>query len=168
VTDKSTGDIYTSRLVLDCSQDAKTGQRMALLLVLATLAGGVFVAWAAFWRALSNLPGNAIRYAEPRTELCGHIEKTAAGELRLWVENAGPTVPAAQLPRLFDRFFRPDASRCEVERPHHGLGLSIVAAIARMHDGQPLAESAAGRTRVGFSLLGAPAASASEVLAING
>ncbi|TNF51605.1 MAG: two-component sensor histidine kinase, partial [Burkholderiales bacterium] len=53
-----------------------------------------------------------------------------------------------------------DASRCELERPHHGLGLSIVAAIARMHDGLASAESADGRTRVGFSLHNSPPVSA--------
>jgi two-component system heavy metal sensor histidine kinase CusS len=81
------------------------------------------------------------------------------------VENRGPTVPPEQLPRLFDRFFRADASRCEIERPHHGLGLSIVAAIARTHGGQTMGESAAGRTRVGFSLLGALTAGATEAAA---
>lgn len=71
---------------------------------------------------------------------------------RLWVENTGPSIEASHLPRLFDRFFRADAARCEMEKPHHGLGLSIVAAIARMHDGFPAAESSGGTTRVGFSL----------------
>ena len=56
------------------------------------------------------------------------------------------------LPRLFDRFFRADSSRNCPDAQHHGLGLAIVAAIARMHAGQPLAESAAGTTRVGFTL----------------
>lgn len=109
-------------------------------------------------RALSNLLGNAIRYAQQGSELRVHIAQQADGRAQLWVENTGPTVPPEQLPRLFDRFYRADASRCEVERPHHGLGLSIVAAIARMHDGQATVESTAGRTRVGFNLLGAPAA----------
>ncbi|WP_291011096.1 heavy metal sensor histidine kinase [Hydrogenophaga sp.] len=330
VTDKSTGDIYTGRLVLDCSQDAKTRQRLALLLVVATLAGGIFVAWATFWRvrcslrplldlanqtrgidvgqakqrltldepaeelqplieqfnslmervdrtyaqlegfnadvahelrtplanligqtelalsrersnadledtlhsnleelqrmagiindmlflaqadrgvkarrgepvsladlvrqvvefheapmaeaglsitiegdrrlpvdealikrAVSNLLGNAIRYAEPGSQLCVRIGSEADGSARLWVENVGPSIEPEYLPRLFDRFFRADASRCEVIKPHHGLGLSIVAAIARMHDGFALAESAEGRTRVGFSVLGSASA----------
>ena len=48
VVDKTTGDTHTGRLVLDCSQDVKTGQRMAILLLLATLAGGAFVAWVTF------------------------------------------------------------------------------------------------------------------------
>ena len=104
-------------------------------------------------RALSNLLGNAIRYADQGTRLCVRIARESGGGVRLWVENAGPSIEPEHLPRLFDRFFRADASRCELEKPHHGLGLSIVAAIARMHDGFAAAESAAGRTRVGFNMV---------------
>ncbi|MEZ5645027.1 MAG: heavy metal sensor histidine kinase [Burkholderiaceae bacterium] len=112
-------------------------------------------------RALSNLLGNAIQYAEQGTRLRVHLAAEPDGGARLWVENTGPAIRPEYLPRLFDRFFRADASRCEIERPHHGLGLSIVAAIARMHDGLASAESANGRTRIGFSLHGSsPAATA--------
>lgn len=104
-------------------------------------------------RALSNLLGNAIRYADEGSQLCVRIAReVGGGGMRLWVENAGPSIDPEHLPRLFDRFFRADAARCEMEKPHHGLGLSIVAAIARMHDGLPAAESSGGITRVGFSL----------------
>ena len=105
-------------------------------------------------RALSNLLGNAIRYANPNSKLFVRIarEPSEGGGVRLWVENEGPAIEAGHLPRLFDRFFRADAARCEMEKPHHGLGLSIVSAIARMHDGMPVAESSGGTTRVGFSL----------------
>ncbi|MFN7123625.1 MAG: heavy metal sensor histidine kinase [Hydrogenophaga sp.] len=103
-------------------------------------------------RALSNLLGNAIRYADAGSTLSVRIAREAGDSVRLWVENTGPTIEAEHLPRLFDRFFRADVSRCELEKPHHGLGLSIVAAIARMHDGFPAAESSGGTTRVGFSL----------------
>jgi len=76
------------------------------------------------------------------------------------VQNAGAGIDAAALPRLFDRFFRGDASRCCDEgETHHGLGLAIVAAIARMHAGSTLAESSDGVTRIGFTLA-APAAAA--------
>jgi two-component system heavy metal sensor histidine kinase CusS len=109
-------------------------------------------------RALSNLLGNAIRYADQGTRLCVRIAQESGGGVRLWVENAGPSIEPEHLPRLFDRFFRADAARCEMEKPHHGLGLSIVAAIARMHDGFPAAESSGGTTRVGFSLHGADTA----------
>lgn len=103
-------------------------------------------------RALSNLLGNAIRYAEKGSKLGVHIVHESEESVRLWVENVGPAIEPEHLPRLFDRFFRADTSRCELEKPHHGLGLSIVAAIARMHDGFPAAESQGGLTRVGFSL----------------
>ncbi len=104
-------------------------------------------------RALSNLLGNAIRYADKDSRLCVRILREGDQGVRLWVENVGPAIEPEHLPRLFDRFFRADASRCELEKPHHGLGLSIVAAIARMHDGFAAAESAAGRTRVGFNMV---------------
>jgi two-component system, OmpR family, heavy metal sensor histidine kinase CusS len=106
-----------------------------------------------FKRALSNLLGNAIRYADKDSRLCVRILREGNSGVRLWVENVGPAIEPDHLPRLFDRFFRADASRCELEKPHHGLGLSIVAAIARMHDGFAAAESSAGRTRVGFSMV---------------
>lgn len=104
-------------------------------------------------RAISNLLGNAIRYAEPDSPLCVRIMRESDGGVQLWVENIGPSIKAEHLPRLFDRFFRGDHSRSEMEKPHHGLGLSIVAAIARMHNGIASAESADGVTRVGFSVL---------------
>jgi heavy metal sensor kinase len=108
-------------------------------------------------RALSNLLGNAIRYADQGSPLRVRIAQESGSGVRLWVENTGPSIEPEHLPRLFDRFFRADAARCELEKPHHGLGLSIVAAIARMHDGFPAAESSGGTTRVGFSLHSSPA-----------
>lgn len=104
-------------------------------------------------RALSNLLGNAVRYAEKGSSIKVHIGRESTDAVRLWVENTGPSIEPDHLPRLFDRFFRADSARSEPDRPHHGLGLSIVAAIARMHDGYPTAESGGGQTRVGFSLL---------------
>ena len=103
-------------------------------------------------RALSNLLGNAIRYAEPGSVLKVSIEAQPQGTVALAVENRGAAIPPEYLSRLFDRFFRADAARSDAETPHHGLGLSIVAAIARMHDGNTLAVSSGGSTRVGFSV----------------
>ena len=107
-------------------------------------------------RALSNLLSNAIRYAPRGSTLVLRIAPEEGQQLRVEVENAGETIAPQHLPRLFDRFFRADAARCCDGRDgqaHHGLGLAIVAAIARMHGGRPLAESCQGRTRVGFTLL---------------
>jgi len=109
-----------------------------------------------FKRALSNLVGNATRFAAHGSTVLVRIAPEAPGpagsEVRVEVQNEGQAITEQQLPRLFDRFFRGDASRCCPDEQHHGLGLAIVAAIARMHAGRPLAESAAGVTRVGFTL----------------
>jgi two-component system, OmpR family, heavy metal sensor histidine kinase CusS len=106
-------------------------------------------------RALSNLIGNATRFARPGSEVAVCIEPAATGLVRIEVENSGPPIEPEALPRIFDRFFRADCVRCPADGAHHGLGLAIVAAIARMHRGQPMAVSRDGCTRVGFSVAAA-------------
>jgi two-component system heavy metal sensor histidine kinase CusS len=110
-------------------------------------------------RALSNLLGNATRFAQPGSTVVVRITPEvvdAKQQLQVLVQNDGPAIEATDLPRLFDRFFRGDESRCcPNDIQHHGLGLAIVAAIARMHAGRPLADSSAGTTRVGFTLASA-------------
>jgi len=59
------------------------------------------------------------------------------------------------LNRLFERFYRVDASRSRSDM-HHGLGLSIVRAIALMHHGDVFAKSKDGINTFGFSLSIAP------------
>jgi two-component system, OmpR family, heavy metal sensor histidine kinase CusS len=109
-----------------------------------------------FKRAVSNLVGTATRFAAPGSTVVLRIapEETAHmdQQVTVLVQNEGPAIDAQQLPRLFDRFFRGEASRVCPDQHHHGLGLAIVAAIARMHAGRTLAESEAGLTRVGFTL----------------
>lgn len=114
---------------------------------------------ALFKRALSNLLGNAARFAEPGSTVMVRIAPDPDEGFQIVVQNAGSEIEPGALPRLFDRFFRGDASRCcDDGEPHHGLGLAIVAAIARMHGGSTLAESQGGITRVGFTLAATPAA----------
>ena len=97
-------------------------------------------------RALSNLLDNALRY----TPAGGEIKVCmvpAADRLRITVENSGPGIPAALLPRLFDRFYRADPARREGSSEHAGLGLAITQSIIRAHGGQITCESQAGMTR---------------------
>ena len=61
------------------------------------------------------------------------------------VSDDGPGVPADQLPRIFDRFYRAGAPS---RRPGSGLGLAIVAAVAAAHDGHVTA-GRASRTGCG-------------------
>lgn len=102
-------------------------------------------------RALSNLVGNATQYAQRATSVRIDIDTPQAGEVRIAVSNRGLTIDSKDLPRLFDRFFRSEHSRSDAAQ-HHGLGLSIVAAIARMHGGRPFATSADGLTTIGMFL----------------
>jgi two-component system heavy metal sensor histidine kinase CusS len=102
-------------------------------------------------RALSNLLDNAVRHARPQSEVRVLIARQADASVRVVVENMGEPIPALVLPRIFDRFYRGDAARSDSGQ-HHGLGLAIVAAIARMHGGHTEASSSDGLTRVGFVL----------------
>lgn len=108
-----------------------------------------------FRRALSNLLANATRYAQRGSVIEVRISGRPHDEVHVSVSNHGPTIPAEHLPRLFERFYRADPSRARADC-NHGLGLSIVAAIAMMHGGRAWAESGDGRTAVHFSITREP------------
>jgi two-component system heavy metal sensor histidine kinase CusS len=85
-------------------------------------------------RALSNLVANAIRYADHGSEV--HIGVTTTQDrCRIEVENQGPTLSDSALGKLFDRFYRGDASRHQ-SSDSNGLGLAIVEAIMQLHSGE--------------------------------
>ncbi len=100
--------------------------------------------------ALASLVDNAIKYAGP-----GATVEVSAGsdEQGSWlaVRDNGPGVPAEELPKLTQRFYRLDKSR---HLPGNGLGLSIVAAIAALHGGSLEIEDAAPGLRLRFRLDG--------------
>lgn len=101
-------------------------------------------------RAVSNLLSNAIRYATPRSQIRVVIERNG-DRASIVVVNCGSAIDADALPHLFERFYRADRAR-NGSINHHGLGLTIVAAIARMHGGAAFAESGHGATCIGFSV----------------
>ena len=119
-------------------------------------------------RALSNVIGNATRHAEPGSTIDVHIDgahrRGSPPEISIVVSNTGETVPAEHLPKLFDRFYRVEGARGPaMDGPagtpvatRHGLGLSIVAAIAHMHAGRTFARSADGLTSIGIVLPESP------------
>lgn len=102
-------------------------------------------------RAVSNLVSNAKQYAFPGSTIRVVIERLDR-HVSLVVQNAGPTIAPEAIPHLFERFYRAEPSRAG-SASHHGLGLAIVAAIARMHGGQTFARSADGQTCIGLTLL---------------
>ena len=114
-------------------------------------------------RALSNLIANATHHATPGSVVDVHVgpDRGEGDEaISLLVSNVGETIPAEHLPRLFERFYRVAPGRTErtasgdggTAAARHGLGLSIVAAIARMHGGRTLARSGDGLTSIGVVL----------------
>jgi two-component system heavy metal sensor histidine kinase CusS len=102
-------------------------------------------------RAFSNLVSNATRYATKGSNVVVRIETDAFEQVAVFVENRGVSIDQQTLSRMFDRFFRADSSRSGGSA-NHGLGLSIVAAIARMHGGTTMAASSNGLTSVGMVL----------------
>lgn len=96
-------------------------------------------------RAIANLLSNALRHSTAggmvRVALSVHQESADVS-----VENHGPDIPREHLARLFDRFYRIDASRRRSDGGS-GLGLAITQAIARAHRGSIAVFSEGGLTR---------------------
>jgi signal transduction histidine kinase len=101
-------------------------------------------------QALANLLDNALKYAGG-----GDIELqvfSSDGGAVLDVADHGPGVPEADRESVFDRFVRLEPSRTT---PGNGLGLSLVRAIVRRHDGiVTLQDNRPGlRARLEFAML---------------
>ncbi|CAM8620609.1 ATP-binding protein [Sphingobium sp.] len=80
---------------------------------------------------VANLLDNALRHTPPGTKVS--IDLSAHEDaILLTVRDDGPGVPVGDVGRLFNRFSRSEASR---STDGHGLGLALVAAVARMHGG---------------------------------
>ena len=84
-------------------------------------------------RVLSNLISNAIRHT-PHGEAVRVSLARQGDKAIVAVENPGPEIPAAHIPRLFDRFYRIDPSR-QRKGDGAGLGLAIVKSIIDAHGG---------------------------------
>jgi signal transduction histidine kinase len=80
--------------------------------------------------ALSNLVANAIKFTPAHGTVELHASRTANGP-RIDVLDNGPGIPTAERGAVLQRFYR---SECGRGAPGFGLGLSIVAAIIRLHD----------------------------------
>jgi signal transduction histidine kinase len=80
---------------------------------------------------VSNLVDNAIRHNVPGGQMEIRTAQ-AAGQATILVRNTGPVIPPDEVDRLFQPFQRLDSGRTS-QASGHGLGLAIVAAIARAH-----------------------------------
>ncbi len=103
-------------------------------------------------QAVRNLLENAWKYTPAGGRLAVSAEKVAEGTKVTFV-NSGAPIPAADLPFIFERFFRADRSRSR-EAGGAGLGLAIVKELIEAHGGRVGAESDQGETRIWFLLPG--------------
>jgi len=97
-------------------------------------------------QVLSNLISNAVRYSPHESSV--RIDLTSGGDgVKVAVTDSGPGIAAADLPHVFDRYYKSADSR------GMGLGLSIAKYIVEAHGGRIQAESQPGSgTTISFTL----------------
>ncbi|MGY0020883.1 sensor histidine kinase [Streptomyces sp. YJ-C3] len=99
-------------------------------------------------QAVANLVSNAIRHTEPGGTVTLRAHATESGdEIVVEVADTGSGIPEADLPYVFDRFWRAEKSRNR-RTGGSGLGLSIVRKLAQAHGGSATAASTEGEGSV--------------------
>jgi signal transduction histidine kinase len=91
-------------------------------------------------RSLANLLDNAIKYSHANGSVTV-VLREAETHILITVKDTGIGISSQDLPRIFERFYRSDASRSE---PGNGLGLSLARALVRAHGGDITVESVLG------------------------
>lgn len=82
-------------------------------------------------RAITNLLDNAVKYGE-----AAHVQILGSPtDIRIVVDDEGPGIPAAEIGKVFEPFYRVEQSRSR-ETGGTGLGLAIAQSIAQAHEGQ--------------------------------
>ena len=79
--------------------------------------------------AVANLVDNAIKHGRDAGRVTVEVRAREGGAV-ISVADDGPGIPAAELQHVLKRFYRLERSR---HTPGNGLGLSLVAAVARLH-----------------------------------
>ena len=102
-------------------------------------------------QVLYNLIDNAVKFCPSGGTLGLRITQTKRGKYLVAVSNTGPTIPAEELPLVFDRFHKTDKSR-SVDRDGWGLGLYIVKTIVLSHGEDVYVTSRDGVTEFSFTM----------------
>ena len=95
-------------------------------------------------QVLSNLVVNALRHTPPGGAVTLRAEATPTGA-RLTVQDTGAGIPAADLPYIFDRFWRGDPARSHTRGEGSGLGLAIARQLVQAHGGEIAVTSQLGQ-----------------------
>jgi signal transduction histidine kinase len=85
-------------------------------------------------QVVTNLVGNAIKFTQPGGEVAITAQSTEDGGALIEVTDTGVGIEPAELPRIFDRFYRGSRAN-EARGSGSGLGLAIVRSIVDMHRG---------------------------------
>lgn len=101
-------------------------------------------------QAVGNLLDNAATYTPPGGDVTVEVAQID-GEVQVAVTNSGEAIAPADLPFIFERFYRGDKSRSR-ESGGAGIGLAIVKEVAGLHGGRVGADSGGGRTTVWLTL----------------
>jgi signal transduction histidine kinase len=83
-------------------------------------------------QAIGNLIDNALKYAQEKDTIAVRAIQRSDGAIEVAVSDDGPGIPDDEKPKVTERFYRGDASR---GTEGVGLGLSLVAAVAKLHGG---------------------------------
>jgi signal transduction histidine kinase len=94
------------------------------------------------FQALVNLLDNSLKYGLGGTAVKCYVEVHPLEGVEIHIEDDGPGVPDSEKKQVLQRFYRGDSSR---STRGSGLGLSMVAAIARLHGGRLVLEDAQPR-----------------------
>jgi signal transduction histidine kinase len=94
-------------------------------------------------QVVSNLVGNAIKFTPRGGKVHVTVSPEARGAASITVDDTGIGIEPAELPRIFDRFYR-GSRASEARGSGSGLGLAIVRGIVEMHGGTVTVESRLG------------------------
>jgi signal transduction histidine kinase len=101
-------------------------------------------------QVLLNLMDNAVKYSRPQGTITLRVSTAEDNKVLVEVQDEGIGIPASELPRLGQRFYRADKARA---RGGHGLGLAIAQSLIQAHGGELWLESEEGvGTTAGFTL----------------
>jgi signal transduction histidine kinase len=94
-------------------------------------------------QVVANLVGNAVKFTPRGGAVKVRVQSEREGGASITVADTGIGIDPAELPRIFDRFFRGSGAD-EARGSGSGLGLAIVRSIVEMHNGTVTVESRLG------------------------
>jgi signal transduction histidine kinase len=113
---------------------------------------------------ITNVVKNAINYTGRGGHVSVTVEEIGTSHVEIVVQDSGTGISRQDLFRIFEPFYRADASRNRA-RGGSGLGLAIVSELVKLHRGKIIVRSAVGRgTTVVISLPSAPAPHADHTI----